>query len=154
MKAVPVQAHLIKSLSAARATDGEHGLIRFGRDKPTPDGQTDVWVAVPNKLLPYLASSAIKALPQPDGGGTANVPFVLFAEGAEFGVGPEGEIVLTVGIEKGATFSFQISQDQARSLLADLLDATREGGKKAAASKTKSAAAKASKGATSGTSLN
>ena len=136
MKAMPVQAHMIASLSGARSSDGQYGLIRFGRDKPMPDGQKDVWVAVPNKLLPYLATSAIKALPQPGLGGTTDVPNVLSAEGAEFGVGPGGEIVLTVGLEKGATISFQLDKAQARSLLADLQDAVDEvGGKKSRASK-------------------
>ena len=151
MKAIPVQAHLISAISGDRSSDGEHGLIRFGRVEPTPDGQKDVWVALPNKLLPYLATTAIKTLPQPGLGGTTDVPFVLKAEGAEFGVGPEGQIVLTVGIEQSATLSFEISQDQARSLLADLLDATREGGKKAAAAKAKP---RASTGSKNGAALN
>jgi hypothetical protein len=138
MKAVPVQAHLISSLSAARASDGEHGLIRFGREEPMDDGQKDVWVAVPKKLLPYLATSAIAALPQPGEGGTTDVPHVLKAHGAEFGVGRDGEIVLTVGIDKGATLSLQIDREQAKSLLADLLDATRTAGAKISAKASKS----------------
>jgi hypothetical protein len=137
MKAFPVQAHLIAELSAARSSDGEHGLIRFGRKEPLPDGQKDVWVAVPRKLLPYLATSAIKALPQPGLGGTTDVPHALTTEGAEFGVGPGGEIVLTVGLEKGATISFQLDQKLAQSLLADLQDAVQgsSGRKPKAASK-------------------
>jgi len=136
MKAMPVQAHLIASLSAARSSDGEYGLICFGREKPMPDGQKEVWVAVPRKLLPYLATSAIKALPQPGLGGTTNVPHVLSAEGAEFGVGPNREIILTVGLEKGATISFQLDKAQAKSLLDDLQDAVKDaGGKKPKASK-------------------
>ena len=135
MKAIPVQAHLIESLSSARSSDGQHGLIRFGRKEPMPDGQKDVWVAVPNKLLPYLATSAIKALPQPGLGGTADVPHVMSAQGAEFGVGPGGEIVLTVAVEHGATLSFQLDMDQALSLLADLQDAVKDSGGKPKASK-------------------
>ena len=141
MKAIPVQAHLIASLSAARASDGEHGLIRFGRAEPAPDGQKDVWVALPNKLLPYLATTAIGALPQPGPGGTADVPHAVNAEGAEFGVGPGGEIVLTVGLEKGATISFQLGKSLAKSLLVDLQDAIEDSG---------SRKPRASKGRTSG----
>ena len=142
MKAFPVQAHLIQSLSAARASDGEHGLIRFGRAEPMPDGQTDVWVAVPKKLLPYLATSAIGALPQPGTGGTTDVPHAIHAEGAEFGVGLGGEIVLTVGLEKGATISFQLDKALAKSLLDDLQDAVKDSsGKKPKPSKARKSGA-------------
>jgi len=142
MKAFPVQAHLIASLSVARASDGEHGLICFGRAEPLPDGQKDVWVAVPRKLLPYLASSAIRALPQPGLGGTTDVPHVLDAEGAEFGVGPGGEIVLTIGLERGATISFQLDKSLAKSLLVDLQDAVDDSaGKKPKTSKSRKSGA-------------
>lgn len=123
MKAVPVQAHQIASIGSARSSDGQFGLIRFTREKPLENGQSDVWMAVPTKLLPYLAVTAVKALPQPGTGGTANVPFALATQGAEFGVGANGEIVLTVGLEKGATLSFQLDQGLGKALLADLEDA-------------------------------
>jgi hypothetical protein len=126
MKATPVQAHKIASLSSARSSDQQFGLIRFGREVPLPDGETDVWVAVPTKLLPYLATSAIKALPQPGLGGTADVPHVLPSLGAEVGVGPNGEIVLTVAVEQGATLSYQLDAKQAGELLADLAEAVAE----------------------------
>ena len=133
MKATPVQAHKIASLSSARSSDQAFGLIRFGREVPLPDGETDVWVAVPTKLLPYLATSAIKALPQPGPGGTADVPYALPSLGAEVGVGPNGEIVLTVAVEQGATLSYQLDAKQAGALLADLAEAvaeTKSSGKK------------------------
>jgi hypothetical protein len=123
MKATPIQAHKIASLSSARSSDRQFGLIRFGREVPLPDGQKDVWVAVPNKLLPYLATSAIKALPQPGLGGTADVPHVLPSLGAEVGVGGNGEIVLTVAIEQGATLSYRLDAKQAGDLLVDLAEA-------------------------------
>jgi hypothetical protein len=126
MKATPVQAHKIASVSSARSSDQQFGLIRFGREAPMPDGQTDVWVAVPTKLLPYLATSAIKALPQPGLGGTADVPYVLPSAGAEVGVGPNGEIVLTVAVDQGATLSYQFDAKQAGALLADLAEAVAE----------------------------
>ena len=117
MKAVPVQAHQIASISGARSSDGQFGLVRFVRKVPMPDGQTDVWMAVPAKLLPYLATVAVKALPQPQGN---TVPNVLTARRVRLGGGPDGEIVLSVTLEKGATLSYRLDSAQAEGLLAGL----------------------------------
>lgn len=117
MKAVPVKAHQIASLSGARSSDGQFGLIRFVRAVPLPDGQTDVWMAVPANLLPYLATVAIKALPQPQG---TTVPNVLAAKGVALGGGPNGEILLAVTLEKGATLTYRLDPAQAKGLLAGL----------------------------------
>jgi len=68
MSAVPVKAHQIASIGGARSSDGRFGLIRFVREKPMDDGSKDVWVALPNAMLPYLATVAVMQLPQPQGG--------------------------------------------------------------------------------------
>jgi hypothetical protein len=132
MKAVPVQAHQIASLSGARSSDGQFGLVRFVRKVPMPDGQTDVWMAVPTKLLPYLATVAIQALPQPQG---TTVPSVLNARRVALGSGPNGEILLTVTLAKGATLSYLLEPGQAEGLLAGLQKAV-GGAKNGAAQKT------------------
>ena len=119
MKAVPVKAHQIASITSARSADGRFGLIRFVREAPLQDGTTDLWMAVPTNLLPYLATVAVKALPQPEGG---TVPHVLAAQGVALGVGSGGELVLTVTLEKGATLSYQLDPAQAAALHARLSD--------------------------------
>lgn len=120
MKATPVQAHQISQIGGARSSDGRFGLIRFIREKPMDTGQTDVWVAVPTNLLPYLATVAVKALPQPQGG---TIPAVLNARGVALGGGPNGEIVLSVALEKGAALSYRLEPKQAEGLLAALQQA-------------------------------
>ena len=117
MTAIPVQAHQIASISGARSSDKRFGLVRFVRAVPMPDGQTDLWMAVPANLLPYLATVAVKALPQPQGN---NVPNLLTARRVALGGGPNGEIVLAVTLEKGATLTYQLAPAQAEGLLAGL----------------------------------
>ena len=117
MTAVPVQAHQIASISGARSSDGRFGLVRFVRAVPMPDGQTDVWMAVPANLLPYLATVAVKALPQPQGN---TIPHVLTARRTALGSGPNGEILLAVTLEKGATLTYRLDPGQAEGLLAGL----------------------------------
>ena len=123
MSAIPVQAHQIESISGARSTDGNYGLVRFVRKVPMPDGQTDVWMAVPANLLPYLATVAVKALPQPHGN---TVPNLLTARRVQLGGGPKGEIVLAMTLEKGATLTYRLARDQAEGLLAGLKKALGE----------------------------
>ena len=117
MTAVPVQAHQIESISGARSTDAQFGLIRFVRKVPLPDGQTDVWMAVPANLLPYLATVAVKALPQPQGN---TVPHLLTARRTALGSGPNGEILLAMTLEKGATLTYRLDLGHAETLLAGL----------------------------------
>ena len=117
MTAAPVKAHQIASIGGARSSDGQFGLIRFVREKPMDDGSKDVWVALPNALLPYLASVAVMQLPQPHGG---RVPHIMRAKGLALAVGPNGEILLSLKIERGASLSFQLDRDQAEGLLTGL----------------------------------
>ena len=120
MKAVPVKAHQIASISGARSSDGRFGLLRFVREQAMPDGQTDLWMAVPTNLLPYLATLAVQALPQPQG---STVPNIFKAKAAKLGVGQSGELVLSVTLEKGATLSYRLERGQAEGLLTALQDA-------------------------------
>ena len=120
MNAVPVQAHQIASIGGARSTDGQFGLIRFVREKPMQDGTKDVWVALPNPLLPYLASVAVAQLPQPQGG---TIPHIMRAKGLAVGAGQAGEILLSLTIEQGASLSYQLDREQAEGLLKGLRDA-------------------------------
>ena len=118
MKAIPVAAHKIASIGGARSSDGEYGLIQFVRDTPMPDGTSDVWVAVPKKLLPYLASVAVKQLPQPAAtGASRNVPHALKAQQIAVGVAPSGAVILSLMIDKGAALSYQLDPAQAREVL-------------------------------------
>ncbi len=138
MKAVPVQAHQIASIGGARSTDGKFGLIRFVREKPMQDGTKDVWVALPNAMLPYLATVAVTQLPQPQGG---TIPHIMPAKGLAMAVGSKGEILLSLKIEQGASLSYQLDRGQAESLLAELRNALGDKGK-ADAPKAKRAPAK------------
>ena len=123
MKAIPVKAHKIASIGGARSSDGEYGLIRLVRDTPMPDGNSDVWVAVPKKLLPYLASVAVKQLPQPTGtGASRNIPHALDAKQVAVGVAPSGQVILSLLIDQGAALSYRLSAGQARQVL-DILQA-------------------------------
>jgi len=123
MPAVPVKAHQIASVGGARASDGQHGLIRFIREKPMDDGTTDVWVALPNALLPYLAATAVKSMPQPHG---TTVPNIITAQGLALGVGPAGEIILSVTIDQNATLSFRLETEKASGLLQALQGALKD----------------------------
>lgn len=125
MKAVPVQAHQIASIGGARSSDGQFGLIRFVREKPMQDGTKDVWVALPNNLLPYLASVAVMQLPQPQGG---TIPHIMQAKGLAVGVGPNGEILLSLKIDQGASLSYQLDREQAEGLLTGLRNALGKNG--------------------------
>jgi len=135
MPAVPVKAHQIKSVGGAHSSDGKYGLIRFVREKPMDDGTTDVWVALPNALLPYLASTAVKSMPQPKG---TTVPNIITAQGLALGVGPGGEVVLSITIDQNATLSFRLETDKASGLLQALQGALKDvknGGAKPEAAK-------------------
>ena len=140
MNAVPVKAHQIASIGGARSTDGRFGLIRFVREKPMDDGSKDVWVALPNAMLPYLATVAVMQLPQPQGG---TIPHIMQAKGLAVGVGPNGEILLSMKIEQGASLSYQLGREQAEGLLTGLRNALGKNGT-AAASKAKPKAKKKS----------
>lgn len=119
----PIKAHLIASVGGTPGSDGKVGLVKFVREKPMTNGETDLWMAVPHQLLPYLATVAIKILPQPPEGMTRDVPHVLDAEEIVFGLGPKGELVLSLTIEKGATLSYRLDVGQAETLLSALRDA-------------------------------
>ena len=139
MKAIPVKAHQIASIGGARSSDGQFGLIRFVRDKPMQDGNSDIWVAVPNKLLPYLATVAVRHLPQPaTTGGVRNIPHALDAKQVAVGVAPNGQVILSLLIDKGAAMSYRLSAGQAREVLTILQGAL--GGKNGAAPKANSKA--------------
>ena len=135
MSAVPVKAHQIKSVGGAHSSDGKYGLIRFIREKAMDDGTTDVWVALPNALLPYLAATAVKSMPQPKG---TTVPNIITAQGVALGVGPAGEIILSLTIDQKATLSFRLDTEKASGLqkaLAGALKDVKNGGVKPKASK-------------------
>ena len=125
MSAAPVKAHQIASIGGARSSDGKFGLIRFVREKPMDDGSKDVWVALPNALLPYLATVAVMQLPQPQGG---TIPHIMQAKGLAVGVGPNGEILLSLKIEQGASLSYQLDREQAEGLLTGLRNALGKNG--------------------------
>ena len=130
MAAVPVKAHQIKSVGGAHSSDGKYGLIHFVREKPMDDGTTDLWVALPNALLPYLASTAVKSMPQPKG---TSVPNIISAQGAALGVGPAGEVILSLTIDQNATLSFKLDTAMAAGLqqaLAGALKDVKNGGAK------------------------
>ncbi|NML88743.1 hypothetical protein HHL26_06635 [Sphingobium sp. TB-6] len=115
-----IKAHRVEGLNFTRADDGQHALIRF-RAKPNfPDGGDTIWLAFTNTMLPYLASLAVQALPQPVGGMTQDVPAAFSPDEVQFGVGPQGELVLTVTLEKGAALSYRLDSGQAHGLLAGL----------------------------------
>jgi len=129
MGAVPIKAHQIASIGGARSSDGQFGLIRFVREKPMDDGSKDVWVALPNALLPYLASVAVMQLPQPQGG---TIPHIMQAKGLAVGVGPNGEILLSMKIDQGASLSYQLDRSQAEGLVTGLRNALGKNGTAAA----------------------
>jgi len=148
MTATPIKAHQIASIGGARSADERFGLIRFVREKPMDDGTSDVWVALPKKLLPYLASVAIKQLPQPSGtGASRNVPHALKAKQVAVGVAPSGAVILSLMIEQNAALSYQLDPTQAREILNILQAALGDGPappKAKAKPKTKPKAKKAS----------
>jgi hypothetical protein len=118
MTAIPVKAHQIASLGGARSADGNFGLIHFVREKPMTDGTKDLWVAVPKKLLPYLASVAVKQLPQPPAtGASRNVPHALKAKQIAVGVSSKGSVILSVMIDQNAAMSYELNAAQAREVL-------------------------------------
>ena len=117
-----IKAHKIASIGGTRGSDGEVGLVRFRREKPMTNGETDLWMAVPNQLLPYLAVQAIHLLPQPPNS-LIDHPHVLDAKEVAFGVGPTGELIVSMTIEQQATLSFQLDAGQAMLLAQAIRDA-------------------------------
>ena len=67
--------------------------------------------------MPYLATVAVKALPQPQG---TTVPNVLTAKQVALGSGPNGETLLSVTLQKGATLTYRLEPEQAAGLLTGL----------------------------------
>jgi hypothetical protein len=117
MAGAPVKAHQINALSSARSSDGEFGLIRFVREKPLDDGTKDLWVAVPNNLLPYLATAAVQVMPRPAGDAFPNL---LRVKSLGLGASPDGEVAVSLTIAKNATLSYQLDPAQAQKLLTAL----------------------------------
>lgn len=112
-----IKAHMIAAIGGTAGSDGKVGLVKFVREKPMTNGESDIWMAVPHHLLPYLATVAVKLTPQPaDHGATKDLPFVLDAKYVEFGQGPQNQLVLTVELEKGASLSFELDAGQAHGL--------------------------------------
>lgn len=112
-----VNAHLTKSiLQCGPSDDGQYGLMGFRRVRPDNRGDDTIWIGVPTALLPHLAVSAIKAIPQPTGGMTEDHPAVFALDAIQFGKGPNGELVLTLTFELGAKLSVRIDELQAHGL--------------------------------------
>ena len=106
----------IKGLRAVKATDGKHALIGFDRHKPAPNGQTTVWMAVPTRMLPYLATMAIKQMPQPSGEAIKDAALAFPAFEVAFGTNADGRHILNITLEQGATISYELDDGQLSGL--------------------------------------
>lgn len=106
----------IKGLRGAKAPDGRFAFIGFDRQDPAPGGQKTVWMALPRPMLPYLATLAVKQMPQPTGDRPQDAPFALPAFEVAFGTSPEGKHVLNITLEQGATISYELDDGQVAGL--------------------------------------
>ena len=110
-----IHAVLVDGVRSQPTSDGQTGILYFQRQRPDRDGSKELNVAVPAPLLPFVAASALEALPQPEGANGPQ-PFVMPAKAVQLGLGPEGVIVLTIEMDMGARLSFAIDLDQAENL--------------------------------------
>ena len=106
----------VNSVGGAASEDGEHGLFKFGRVKPSATGETEFWIGVPKDMLPFMAALSLKMLPQPEKGLNVTLPAVLQAQKVSVGKGPQGQIAVSMTIEQGAVISFEIDELQAQSI--------------------------------------
>jgi len=112
LKALKVKA----LLQSGASDDGCYGLMGFRREHPSPQGDDAVWLAVPTSLLPHMATEAIRIIPQPESGLEGHHPAVFEAMQTQVGIGPLGEIVLTITFDQGAALSVRIDENMARGL--------------------------------------
>jgi hypothetical protein len=116
-----IKAHLVKQIGCKKGSDGKVGLIRFVRQNPAKDGSTEIWMALPNDLLPGLAIAAVRAMPQPKGGmGPQSIPFALQADEVLFGGNADGENVITFKVGEDAAISFKLDDGQVQALAASM----------------------------------
>jgi len=118
-----IRALKIKAVGGQRSDDGQFGLIKFVRENPAPNGQDSLWLAIPNRLLAYLATMAIRQLPQASGGMKKPVPFAFPTSTIEFGTSTRGEYVVTIILEQGAGISYHLNRRQAEGLMLGLQNA-------------------------------
>ncbi len=122
-----IKAYKVKGVGGMRADDQQLGLMRFVREGPATVEVPDLWMAIPDQLLPFVAIQAMKLVPQPeDPGKSIDSPAVLEAEKVVFDEGPAGELVLTLTIQENATLSYRLGKSQAQVLLVGLQSALGE----------------------------
>lgn len=112
-------AHRIRALTAKRSRDPDYGLVGFERSRPMEDGEDTLWMAVPYKLMPYLAEKALQLLPHPSPEFNSN-PAAFRAQNVRFGMDQSERCILTVGMDSSAAISYQLKRCQAEVLLTEL----------------------------------
>jgi hypothetical protein len=121
-----VSAITVAAISGNLTNDRTHALIRIVREVPTPNGETEFYLAVKASALPTFGAlfMNINAPVQSTPGRKSRA--IISAEMVELGTTDDGQIVVTYELDTKAALSFSLDSGQAR-LLVDGLNGLLEG---------------------------